>query len=149
MARKRNPRVDKQVRAAIADLIETEISDPRLSFVTITDVDVTPDHEVATVHYSSLEPELVRRDPRRTGGDRVPQPEEVAEGLRAASPRLRSLLGRRVGLRVTPELRFVVDPVTSRVSRIDELLRNIDTNVEVPPGTGGIDLDDVEAGDDR
>ena len=149
MARKRNPRVDKQVRAAIADLIETEISDPRLVFVTITDVDVTPDHEVATVHYSSLEPELVRRDPRRTGGDRVPQPEAVAEGLRAAAPRLRSLLGRRVGLRVTPELRFVVDPVTSRASRIDELLRNIDTNVEVPPGTGGIDLDDVEAGDDR
>ena len=149
MARKRNPRVDKQVRAAIADLIETEISDPRLAFVSITDVDVTPDHEVATVHYSTLEPGLVSRDPRRTGGDRVPRAEEVADGLRAAAPRLRSLLGRRVGLRVTPELRFVVDPVVSQASRIEELLRRIDTDVEVPEGTGGIDLDDVEAGDDR
>ena len=149
MARKRNPRVDKQVRSALADLIETETADPRLAFVTITDVDVTPDHEVATVHYTALEPGLVSRDPRRTGGDRVPQADEVAEGLRAATPRLRSLLGRRVGLRVTPELRFVVDPVASQASRIDELLRRIDTDVDVPPGTGGIDLDDVEAGDER
>ena len=139
MARKRNPRVDKQVRSALADLIETETADPRLAFVTITEVDVTPDHEVATVYYSTLDPGVVSRDPRRTGGDRIPAPHEVEAGLNAAAPHLRGRLSRRVGLRTTPDLRFRADPVTAQVSRIDELLRDIDTDVEVPPGTGGIE----------
>ena len=139
MARKRNPRVDKQVRAALADLIETEVSDPRLAFVTITEADVTPDHEVATIYYSTLDPTVVSRDPRRSGGDRIPTAEEVAEGLVAVAPRLRGMLSRRVGLRTTPELRFTRDPVSEQVSRLDELLRGIDTDVEVPRGTGGIE----------
>jgi ribosome-binding factor A len=139
VARKRNPRIDKQVRAALADLIETEAADPRLAFVTITEADVTPDHEVATIYYSTLEPTLVSRDPRRSGGDRIPDADEVAAGLEAAAPRLRGMLSRRVGMRTTPELRFSRDPVTDQVSRLDELLRGIDTTVEVPPGTGGIE----------
>jgi ribosome-binding factor A len=139
VARKRNPRIDKQVRAALADLIETEAADPRLAFVTITEADVTPDHEVATIYYSTLEPTVVSRDPRRSGGDRIPDADEVAAGLEAAAPRLRGMLSRRVGMRTTPELRFSRDPVTDQVSRLDELLRGIDTTVEVPPGTGGIE----------
>ena len=139
MARKRNPRVDKQVRAALADLIETETADPRLAFVTITEADVTPDHEVATIYYSTLDPGVVSRDPRRTGGDRIPDADEVAAGLEAAASRLRVMVGRRAQLRVTPELRFARDPVTDQLSRLDELLRGIDTHVEVPRGTGGIE----------
>jgi hypothetical protein len=52
---------------------------------------------------------------------------------------LRGMLSRRVKLRTTPELRFSRDPVSDQVSRLDELLRGIDTDVEVPPGTGGIE----------
>lgn len=146
MARKRNPRVDKQVRAALADLIESDVADPRLAFITITEVDVTPDHEVATVYYSTLDPGIVARDPRRTGGDAIPDAEDVADGLQAAAPRLRGLLARRVRLRTTPELRFRVDPVTEQVARIDDALRRMDPPRDVPPGTGGIDADDL--GDD-
>jgi ribosome-binding factor A len=146
VARKRNPRVDKQVRSALADLIETEAADPRLAFVTITQADVTPDHEVATIYYSTLDPAVVSRDPRRTGGDRIPDAGEVAEGLEAAGPRLRGMLARRVGLRTTPDLRFVPDEVTTQAARVDELLRSIDTDVEVPPGTGGIE--ELEGRDD-
>jgi ribosome-binding factor A len=144
MARRRNPRVDKQVQAALADLIETEVADPRLAFITITEADVTPDHEVATIYYSTLDPMVVSRDPRRSGGDRIPGASDVADGLEAAAPRLRSLLGRRVKLRVSPELRFRRDPVVEQASRIDQLLSTIDTDVEVPPGTGGIEDLDVE-----
>jgi ribosome-binding factor A len=157
VARKRNPRVDKQARAALADLIESEAADPRLAFVTITEVDVTPDHEVATVYYSTLDPGVVSRDHRRTGGDRIPSAGEVAEGLEAAAPRLRGMLGRRLQLRTSPELRFRPDPVTEQAARIDELLRGIDTTREVPPGTGGIEeqqvtedaADDADAPGDR
>lgn len=142
VARRRNPRVDKQVRAAIADLIEGHVSDPRVSFVTITEADVTPDHEVATIYYSTLDPSVVAGGGRRGAGDQIPAAEQVAEGLEAATGRLRGMLARRVGLRVTPQLRFVPDPVVEHASRVDELLRGIEVR-DVPPGTGGVeDLDD-------
>ena len=127
MAKRRNPRVDRIVREAIADLLETEIADPRLTLVSITDVEVTPDHEVATVYYTTLDPGLVTRDPRRSGGDRLPEPHEVEEGLISIAPRLRSLLGSRARLRSTPELRFRPDPVAEQASRVEQLLRDLHT----------------------
>ena len=143
MARKRNPRVDEQVRAAVADLLQTEFADPRLTFVTITEADVTPDHDVATVYYSTLDPSVLSRDPRRSGGDPIAEPEEVAEALVAVVGRLRGPVARRVGLRITPELRFVPDPVAEQAARVDELLRGIESRGEVPPGTGGIEERDL------
>ncbi len=125
MANKRNPRVASLVRSAIADLLETEVQDPRVGFVTITEVDVTPDHEVATIYYTTLDPDIVSRDPRRTGGDALPTADEVADGLASVTPRVRSLLARRVPLRTTPELRFRPDPVADTASRVDELLRGL------------------------
>lgn len=141
MVKKRNPRVDKLVREAVADLVDTEISDPRLTFVTFTEAQVTPDHEHALVYYSTLDPSVVSRDPRRTGGDRVPSPAEVAAGLTSAAPRLQGLVSRRAKLRTTPELRFEADPVVAQAARVEELLRDIEPR-DVAPGTGGIDDDE-------
>ncbi|MFW5934076.1 MAG: ribosome-binding factor A [Actinomycetota bacterium] len=131
MARRRNPRVDKRVQTALADLIETEVADPRLALITITEADVTPDHEVATVYYSTLDPSVVSRDPRRTGGDRIPDAEEVAAGLAAAKPRLQGMLARRAGLRTTPDLRFEPDPVVAQAARVEQLLRGLDASRDV------------------
>ncbi len=125
MAKKSNPRTASLVRSAIADLLDTEVQDPRVRFVTLTEVEVTPDHDVATIYYTTLDPAIVSRDPQRTGGDHLPAAEEVADGLESATPRLRSLLGRRVPLRTTPELRFRPDPVADQAGRVDELLRRI------------------------
>ena len=141
MSKKRNPRVDTAVRQAVADLVDTEIADPRLAFVTFTEAQVTPDHEHALVYYSTLDPAVVSRDPRRTGGDRVPSPEEVAEGLDSAAPRLQGLVSRRAKLRTTPQLRFEADPVVAQAARVEELLRGIEPR-DVEPGTGGIEADD-------
>lgn len=137
MARKRNPRTDANVRSALADLLESEIQDPRVSFVTLTEVDVTPDHEVATVYYTTLDPGIVSRDPQRTGGDRLPPPEEVAEGLASVTPRLRGLLSSRVQLRTTPELRFKPDPVADTAGRVDELLRRLGSESSDAPNDEG------------
>lgn len=147
MARRRNHRVDEQVRAAVADLLQTDVADPRLTFVTITEADVTPDHDVATLYYSTLDPSVLSRDPRRTGGDRIADAGDVAEALTAVAGRLRGPVARRVGLRITPELRFVPDPVVEQSSRVEELLRDLDSRGEVPPGTGGIEeQDDADGG---
>jgi ribosome-binding factor A len=146
VARKRNPRTDRQVRSVLAELLETEVADPRLTLVSITEVDVTPDHEVATVYYSTLDPALVTRDHRRTGGDRLPAAHEVEEGLAAASPRLRSMLARRLRLRVTPELRFRPDPVVEQAARVESLLRELGTDADRPGGAGA-DLPDGPEGE--
>ncbi|MEX0868640.1 MAG: 30S ribosome-binding factor RbfA [Nitriliruptoraceae bacterium] len=125
MVRKRNPRIDSLVRSALADIIETEISDPRLAFVTITEVEVTPDHDVAIIYYTSLDPTVVSGNaPSR--GDRVADADEVAAGLESALPRLRALLVRRVDLRSAPDLRFRRDPTVEHSARIESLLRGLD-----------------------
>jgi ribosome-binding factor A len=122
MVKKRNPRLEGTVREAIADILESELADPRLSFVTITEVELTQDVKHATAYYTTLDPELVSRDPRRTGGDRVAPAHEVAAALESAAPRVQSLLARRVRMRNTPQLKFVPDPVAEHASRVDALL---------------------------
>ncbi len=131
MARKRNPRVDKAVREAVADLVEAEVADPRLAFVTFTDAQVTPDHEHALIYYSTLDPTVVSRDPRRTGGDRVPTEAEVADGLASVAPRLQGMVSRRARLRTTPIITFEPDPVVAQASRVEDLLRRIEPTVPV------------------
>lgn len=118
-------KLDTLVQETLARIIEREIADPRLSLVTITGVDVSPDAGYATVYYSMIDPGLVSRDPRQTGGDRLPEPEEVADGFDSAGSRIRSLLGERLSTRRTPELRFEPDPVPEQASRVEALLRSI------------------------
>jgi ribosome-binding factor A len=125
MAKGGNPRTDRAVKEAIADIVEHEVADPRLKLVSITEVHVTPDAEHATVHWSILSPDLVTRDPARTGGDRVPEAHEVAAGFEAARARIQSLLARRVKLRRTPVLHFLPDPVIEQAARVEELIRRV------------------------
>lgn len=120
-----NPRVTESVKEAIASILETEISDPRLTMVTVSDVHVTHDLSHATVYYTTVDPDLVTGDARRTGGDALPSDEDVAEGLASAAPRIRSLLGRRVRMRQTPELHFEADPVAASAGRVEALLRQV------------------------
>jgi ribosome-binding factor A len=124
MARKGSPRVARDIRAAIADALGTAVSDPRLSLVTITEVEVTPDHEHATVYWSTPDPSLLSGD-RRRGEARPSRADEVAAALDAATPLLRGAVGRRVRLRVTPELRFRPDPVAEQVEAVERLLRDV------------------------
>lgn len=123
--KKRNPRLDAVVREAIADILESEFADPRLSFVTLTEVEVSQDAKHATAYYTTLDPDLVSRDPRQTGGDRLAPAHEVATALDAAAPRVQSLLARRVRMRNTPQLSFVPDPVAEQATRVEALLAEV------------------------
>jgi len=124
MARRGSPRVARDVRAAIADALSTIVSDPRLTLVTITEVELTPDHEHATVYWSTPDPGLLSDD-RRRGGPIPARVDEVATALQAATPMLRGAVGRRVKLRVTPELRFRPDPIAEQVEVVERLLRDV------------------------
>lgn len=132
MAKKRNPRLDGAIREAIASILETDVADPRLTFVTVTEVQATQDTKHATVYYTTLDPDLVAEDPRRTGGDRVAEAHEVAAALEGAAPRIQALLAQRVRMRNTPQLRFVPDPVAEQAGRVEELLRRVRKDGEAP-----------------
>lgn len=121
----RNRRLDQHVKEAVAQIVEQEMADPRLNLVTITDVEVTSDQKYATVYWSALDSDLVSGDPTRTGGDPIPDSDEVAAGFEAARTRIQALVARRVQTRNTPELRFRPDPVASHAARVEDLIRRV------------------------
>jgi ribosome-binding factor A len=143
MARRRNPRVDRDVRAALADVLATEVSDPRLALVTLTDVEVTPDHEVATVSWTTVDPGIVAPGRRGGGPALPPRPDQVAAALESAAPLLRGALGRRLRLRSTPELRFRPDPVAAQAAAVERVLR-ARREAAPPPGPDGAGAADAQ-----
>jgi ribosome-binding factor A len=103
----------------VATGIETQVKDPRLGMVTITDVRVSGDLHDATVFYTVF-------------GDDAAQAASAA-ALESAKGVLRSEVGRQTGVRFTPSLTFVLDAVPETAKHIDEVLavaRAADAEVE-------------------
>ncbi|MDZ4169389.1 MAG: 30S ribosome-binding factor RbfA [Coriobacteriia bacterium] len=102
-------RTDEQVREVVASILATEISDPRVALVTVTGAKVSPDKSVASVYVSG--------DPDRY--------DDVLAGLESAKGRVRTLLGKTLGWRVTPELRFFIDDSVDTGERMARALTNV------------------------
>jgi ribosome-binding factor A len=98
-----------RIREIVAETLERRVKDPRLGFVTITDARVTGDLQHATVFYTVL-------------GDAEEQTASRA-ALESAKGVLRSEVGRRTGVRLTPTLEFIADAVPENAAHIDELLQ--------------------------
>lgn len=104
----RSQRVVEQIRRELAELIRLEVKDPRVGFITLTDVEITPDYAHAKVFFTSM-----------TGEESVP---EILQGLRRASGFLRRELGRRVRIHTIPELHFHYDRSVEQGSRLSRLI---------------------------
>jgi ribosome-binding factor A len=100
-------RVGEEFREILAEAIQG-LKDPRVGFVTVTAVKVSPDLRVAWVFYTVL------------GDERSKVATRAA--LDSAVPHLRRELGRQIHLKVTPELRFEHDDLLETGERIDALL---------------------------
>ncbi len=111
---KRAERVSDQMKQEIADILMRKIKDPRIGFVTVTDVEVADDLRNAKVFVSVY------------GGDK----EESLKGLKSAAPFIRSELGKRMRMRFLPELLFRFDSTVERGAHIMELLRDIEERQE-------------------
>jgi ribosome-binding factor A len=114
-------RVAEEFREVLAEEV-LKLKDPRVGFVTITHIDVTPDLRKAVVFYTVLGEDRERKGTRA--------------GLRSAAPRLRTVLGRSVRLRYTPELEFREDIGLTNVERVAQLLREAEAE-QHPPTVGG------------
>lgn len=108
----RAARLAKRISTIVASAIGTEIKDPRLAHVTVTDCRVTGDLHDATVFYTVMGASV----------DAEPDVAEAAAGLAAATGALRSLVGAGTGVRFTPTLRFELDTVPDATRAMDELL---------------------------
>jgi ribosome-binding factor A len=109
---KRSERVSDQMKREIADILMRKIKDPRIGFVTVTDVEVADDLRNAKVFVSVY------------GGDE--EKKSSLQGLKSAAPFIRSELGKRMRMRFIPELLFRFDATVERGAHIMELLRSIE-----------------------
>ncbi|TFE02801.1 30S ribosome-binding factor RbfA [Jeotgalibacillus salarius] len=107
----RSNRVGEQMKKELGDIIGRKMKDPRIGFVTVTDVEVTGDLQQATVYITVL-------------GDEE-QRENTLRGLAKAKGFIRSEIGQRIRLRKTPELLFEFDESIETGNRIESLIRDL------------------------
>jgi len=129
MSIKRQRRVAERIHAEISNILQFDIRDPRIGFVTVTGVDISADLEIATVYVS-----LLASDEK--------EKQEILAGLKNATPFLRYALGQKISLRHTPDLSFKVDHALARAERIDTLLAEIN----IPPQPDDDSIEDEAAG---
>lgn len=111
MASKRIARLNEQLKREIAELVRTDVRDPRVGLVSVTAVQVATDLGSARVFVHVL------------GGD--PERAESLEGLVAAAPFLRRALGQILHIRRIPELRFEEDRTMEHARRIQQILSEV------------------------
>ena len=104
----RKDRVSEQIRRELAELIRTELKDPRVGMISLTEVEVTPDYAHAKVYFSTL-----------AGHEHL---DEVMAGLQKASGFLRRELGKRISIHMTPQLHFVFDESLERGADLSQLI---------------------------
>jgi ribosome-binding factor A len=101
-------RVDESIRQVIGDALASDLKDPRVGFVTVTDVKTSADLSHARVYVSVLGEPEVRED--------------TLVGLRSAHGYLQGCVARELKLKRTPTLEFSYDDTTDRAMRVDALI---------------------------
>ena len=102
-------RMAERIHQIVAQLLDTRIKDPRLGFITITDVRVTGDLQNATVFYTVLGEESDRAG--------------TAAALSSAKGLIRSEVGKHLGVRTTPTVDFVLDEVPETAAHLESILK--------------------------
>ncbi|KQT91115.1 ribosome-binding factor A [Marmoricola sp. Leaf446] len=109
-----SPRVRKiadRIKVVVAEMLERRIKDPRLGFVTVTDVRVSGDTQHASIFYTVLGEESDH--------------EGTAAALESARGLIRSEVGKQLGIRQVPTLEFVRDALPETAREIDDLLERV------------------------
>ena len=110
---RRTSRVGENVRDALAQVLRSDVKGLDLGWVSISEVEVSPDLHYARVYMTGLKEEDARK---------------AVEELRRVAGQIRHHLGKRIHLRYTPELDFRYDETAMRALRVETLLREV-----IPP----------------
>lgn len=130
MSEKHKARIEEEIMALIAELLLRRVKDPRVANVSITHVEAAKDYSSAKILYNIV------------GG--ANDPAVVQQGLVSCSSYLRGQIGKRLRLRVIPELLFRYDVSLDRAMKIDELIDKIHREDEERAKSGGTE----ESGED-
>lgn len=114
----RSDRVAEQVRRDLADLIRTELKDPRVGMISLTAVELTPDYAHAKIFFATLNSEHL---------------EEIERGLKRAAGFLRRELGKRIHIHTLPELHFVYDSSIERGTSLSLLIDQANAVSDLTP----------------
>ena len=112
----RPKRVGEQVRKEVADLLAKDVKDPRIGFVSVMSVKMSPDLHYANVYVSVFGSEAERKS--------------SLIGLQQSAGWIRREIGRRLRLRVTPEIRFFEDTTLDDVYSLEDRFREIHAEQE-------------------
>ena len=105
-------RIAALIQRVVASALESQMHDKRLAGVTVTEVRVTNDLQIAKIYWTQL----------GRSGHEAGERKRAQQVLRQASGRLRTLVGARAGLRLTPTLRFIYDEVPAEATEIEDVL---------------------------
>ena len=113
----RPERLEDQIHFLLSNLIQRELRDPELGFLTVTAVRLTPDRSLAKVYFTVLPAQ---------GGDQETQEALTRKALGRAAGFLRSQLASRLKMRRVPELRFFPDVTLEEGNHLESLLAEIE-----------------------
>ncbi len=108
MAGQRTHQLADRIKVIVASMLERRIKDPRLGFITLTDVRLSGDNQHASIFYTVM-------------GDQT-EIDATAAALSSANGLIRSEVGKQLGLRHTPSLEFFLDGVPESARQIEDLL---------------------------
>jgi len=104
-------KVNEEVRHHVSLIVQRDLDDPKIGFVTITRVEVSSDLRVAHIYFTTLAEDESFDD--------------TLEGLNKSAGVVRNLLGRRIRMKFTPEIRFINDNSEKESSRIDQIIEKL------------------------
>jgi ribosome-binding factor A len=119
MAEHRIERLRQLIKSEFGSILQRDLKDPRIGFVSVTDVEVTNDYSHVKIFVSIFGDDEAKR--------------LTMEGLESAKGFIRSELGQRIRLRYTPEVHIIADNSIERGSRIFELLEKVKEGKEESP----------------
>jgi ribosome-binding factor A len=131
----RTRRIAQQLQQELAVILQRDMKDPRIGFVTVNDVDVSRDLSYAKVFVTFFEEDLTLV-------------EQKIAALTAAAPYVRTLVAGRMKLRVMPELRFIYDSSLVEGMRMSNLVSQVITNDKAKQKQAGRE-DDTSSTDEQ
>lgn len=107
----RQERIAGIILKEVSEMIQFEVKDPNIGFVSVTDVDLTNDNSYCKIYVTFL--------------DKSKNPEKQLEALNKTKGYIRSALGKKLSIRKTPEISFHLDTSFDRGQRIDSILDEV------------------------
>jgi len=104
----RMDKINEEIRHQVSLILQRDINDPRIGFVTITRADVSPDLKSAKIYFTTIEKDKSFDD--------------TVRGLERSTGFIRKLIAQRVRMKFAPEIRFIYDEAEKKNNRIEEIL---------------------------